>query len=190
MLAGWYGLFGGQRLPLLGNTKEVRQLLWNAFRYLADGNWAIYMDIYPTTLAYLDPSGGIPAVKKLRPPPALLDAWIRLDAARDNQDDDEIWAAAVDMVDYEQRFVLQQAIAQTAEQREFWTTFTQNYGSRIKAPYPGARPFKVVIPAGDYGDDEARMIWFKVELYPVGKEWLRSHPDGINVQSLLDGDYH
>jgi len=183
-------LVGVDNLPLLGNTKEARRITSMGLRLLGEGNWAIYSDIYPTTLAYLSQAqGNIQAVRDMQPRQPLLEAWERLHAARISQDDNELWAAGVDMVDYEQRVILQETVAQTQQQQQFWTTFSQNFGSRIVAPYPDALPLQEVISNGDYGNADHRMEWFEDELYPKAKQWLESHPDGINVQTLLSGGY-
>ena len=96
------------------------------------------------------------------------------------------------MVDYEQRVTLQNAIASTAEDRAFWTSFSQQHGGRIRAPYPGAAPFKTVLPNGDYGNADHRMQWFHHQpdgLYPKVKAWLEANPNGIDLQKLLSGGY-
>jgi hypothetical protein len=192
-LAGAIGeLAYGKKLPLLEKTRAMGAVVGEGYDLLASGNWAIYTSIYPTALAYTDPQGGIQAVRQMIPNPQdpLRQAWERLDAARASQNQDEIWAAAVDMVDYEQRRVLQPAIAGTPAQQQFWTSFSQEHGDRITAPYPGALNFKDVIPNGDYGNADQRMQWFQQELYPKAKQSLLDHPNGIDARTLLSGGYN
>lgn len=117
------------------------------------------------------------------------DPWRDLDTARKNRNEAAIWAAGVAMVNYEQRVILQNTIAATAQQRQFWTNFSNNYGSRIRAPYPGAAKFRDVIANGDYGDAEQRMQWFTQELYPKGKQWLENNAV-IDPKTLIEGGYN
>ncbi len=186
----------GTELPAIGKTREVANVVHEAYGLLANGNWSIYMSMYPSALAYLSdpanhPNGNIQAVQNMIPNPKdkLRLAWESLDAARTNQNANGIWNSAIDMVDYEQRVVLQNAIADTPEKRQFWTSFSQNHGAYIRSPYPGAKAFKQLKANGDYGNDDDRMQWFRKELFDKAKQWLVDHPDGIDTKTLLEGGY-
>jgi hypothetical protein len=179
----------------LGALAAGRETVRNGYRYLAERNWAIYISMYPTALAYSSdpqnhPNGNIQAVQNMLPAGnGLRQAWEKLHNARLNQNQEEIWAAAVEMMDYEQRVVLHGAIADTPEKRQFWTSFTQNHGARIRAPYAGAARFVDVVPNPDYGNAGHRMQWFQQELYSKAKQWLEQNPQGVDVQKLLKGEY-
>jgi fibronectin type 3 domain-containing protein len=176
-------------LPLVGDTRQLASTIYEAYDLLAAGNWAIYMSLYPTFLAYVD--DGIQAVRDMEPDEPLLAAWEKLDEGRtaNPKDEDKIWEAAQLMVHYEQTVVLQNAIADTQQKRDFWTSFSQNHGHRIRSPFPGAQTFKQFNPNGDYGNADHRMQWFNQELYPKAKQWLENHPNGIDVETLLEGGY-
>jgi len=194
-LLGIADLAGVQKVPLLGSTKDVRDTISKSYDLLAEGNWDIYMDIYPTFLAYTDRNGrGIKNVQDMLNAGQigrdLMTAWQTIDAGiRANPvNDTMLWQAVQEMAVYEQRRVLQSRIFDP--NRAFWTSFVQNYGSYLTSAVPRSNAFLSVVPVGDIGSADDRIKWFTNDLFPKFQTWVANNPADINVQTLLAGGYN
>ena len=186
-------LLGWDEIPILGKTDTLRQMLSAMDNLLGQGNFAVFMDIYPTFLAYTDSNGqGLQNVTQLfqanligQP---LLAAWKTIDAGIKSNDQTKLWQGVRDMFYYEQRSVLQ-AVA-FEPNRALWTNFTQNFGSRLASGIPGALPFITVVPGGDFGSAADRIAAFDKDWFPKFQKWVEANPGNIDARTLLAGGYN
>ncbi|MDZ4736810.1 MAG: hypothetical protein SGJ07_10740, partial [Rhodospirillaceae bacterium] len=180
------------------NTQKV-------FRGLADGNLAIFIDMYKAGLAYRD-GGGIAEIRAMNASGEVsneqIRAWKKIDQGLREPRSETIWQGVEILVNVEQRDLLQQVLDKDPD---LWQNATDNVGSKlsrifmISSPFPGdestfqdyrANPDGPAIPStSTFYDVEARMTWILSRM-PKWREGWRATHDFIEIPTLLKGDYN
>ena len=148
---------------------------------LTQGNLAVFMDMYPQHVAYSD--GGIASINQLlaagQIPPRVAEYWQKIENVRTGVGGVETLDEAVyDMLDHEQRFVLQPASYEGDNLLAFQRV-AQRYGRELASPLAHhveyASSFLEVLPDGEIWDPNDRMEWID--------------PDDPDMSGVLDAFY-
>jgi hypothetical protein len=175
------------------------------FQGLADGNLAIFIDMYKAGLAYSDNkfetinnSAEFSNEQK--------DAWEVIERGQTAGKIEVIWEGIDGLVDVEQRVALQRVLDKDPD---LWRRATNNPGARMPwlLRYKMASPFPAdtstfqdyrVNPDGNnpripadatFDQVEHRLTWIRSRIPKYRAGWRATH-DSIDIPKLLNGDYN
>ena len=157
--------------------------------YLAQGNTAIFMDMYPQMLAYQ--AGGMANITAMgaanQISPVQLAAWTAIDNGIKVNDPDQIFSGSTIFGQTEQEVTLQAILDKDLPLWANATTFIA--APWIKSPIPGdSSTFQSFAPGVSFGDGNARYNWFAAKMVPAWRVWRQNNAT-INIQKLLSGGY-
>jgi len=173
------------------------------FQGLADGNLAIFIDMYKAGLAYRD--GGFETINNSAEfSNEQKDAWEIIERGQTAGKIEVIWEGVDGLVDVEQRVALQRVLDKDPD---LWRSATDNLGRHlhkvfmISSPFPGDtstfQDYRVNpdgnnprIPADATFDQvENRLTWIRSRIPKYRAGWRATH-DSIDIPKLLNGDYN
>jgi hypothetical protein len=179
-----FGTFGGFKafnlpLGLVGLTTGVMNYL---FDKVAEGNRAIYIDIYWQHLAYRE--GGINEIRKIFRQGDIslfmFRAWSLIEKGRISGEEELVWEGNRMLLENEQRNAIQPVLYEGSSNRLLWQMISATdryFGLLIKAPVPGkASSFGACVPGGNLADFEQRWEWCVKNILPEWRKYEKKYP--------------
>jgi len=158
---------------LTGAPTEVE-----TFEFLANGNLAVFKDIYWQHLAYRH--GGFAEIQGIFDagdlPKRLYDAWKKIDDGTKSGNADLVWQGNKELLEYEQLVTLQKQIyAKHRKAAKF-------IGALTRSPIPGDHEkgrFSKYNPNGDLGNPKDRWDWISNSMLPAYRRLVEGDLDRV-----------
>jgi hypothetical protein len=173
----------GTALPVWLAKGEVNYL----YKAVALGNLKIYMDIYWQHLAYH--YGGIEEIKRCHSQGDITDkvlaAWVLLDEGKKTGNKEQIQKANVDILEYEQKVVVQPLLYAGDRNQRLWELATITHklsGILLTSPVPGEkRGFRDCVPNGNIGNSVDRWKWCTEHIMPNWYVYESKYPKRVEI---------
>jgi hypothetical protein len=164
---------------------------WNCrymFAQVAQGNKAIYCDLYWQHLAYR--AGGIAELSRIYQqgdlPEAIWQAWQQIDWGRRTANEELIWEGNLGLLMHEQKYVIQAVLYQGWFNRSIWKMISlahQLLGILLDSPVPGgAAAFREAVPNGNLADVDQRWHWCVEHIVPAWRNIEQTNFAGVEKQ--------
>lgn len=154
--------------------------LWNGeylFGKVAEGNRAIFADLYWQHLAYRE--AGIGELARIYAQGDLtkemLLGWQQIDLGRRLGNEALIWEGNLKLLYHEQRYVIQTVLYEGVFNRTLWKLISlvhQVSGILLDSPVPGgAADFRDAVPNGNLADFDQRWEWCVAHIVPAWQKF-------------------
>jgi len=171
----------GTALPVWYLSSQLDYL----FEAVARGNKAIFADIYWQHLAYMQ--GGIEELARVHAQGELKEqvfrAWQLLDEGKKTQNADLIWKANIDILEYEQKVVIQPILYQGEKNQTLWSLISKTDSALrflVTSPVPEeTRLFGDSIPNGNLAKITHRWKWCTDFIMPGWQEYETKNPQKV-----------
>jgi hypothetical protein len=175
----------GTALPVWYLSSQVNKL----FDELAHGNKLIFADMYWQHLAYRD--GGIEELEKIYLqgdlPEKIFRVWQMLDEGKKTQNQDLIWQANIDLLEREQKDIIQPALYDQPGSELIWKLISGTHntlGLLVYSPVPEeTKLFRDVIPNGNLANSKERWDWCIKSIMPAWRSYETKNQN--KVKALL-----
>jgi hypothetical protein len=175
----------GTALPVWFLSSQVN----NLFDGLAHGNKLIFADMYWQHLAYRE--AGIEELEKIYQqndlPENIFRVWQMLDEGKKTQNQDLIWQANIDLLEREQKDIIQPALYDAEDSALIWKLISGTHntlGLLVYSPVPEeTRLFRDVVPNGNLASSKDRWEWCTEGIMPAWKAYETKNQN--KVKALL-----
>jgi len=173
----------GTALPIWLLTPQLKYL----YKAVGIGNREIYMDIYWQHVAYKE--AGIEELEKIYAQGDItenvLHAWQMLDEGKRTQNQDLIWQANIDILEHEQKIVIQPLLYNGARNKNLWQAISMGddlLRLLITSPVPEEpKTFRDCMPNSNLADVDARWEWCTKNIMTDWKAYQTKYPNRVKA---------